>query len=242
MKLNFTCGGTVKEFAQEYVKIASLMILAVENKITKLEMYEQMKESPVCPLTHREVWEMFLTKDKWSLGAFCWVVDRPFISASIPERVGPIRKSPSTSPYIGTCVRSNIQFCKDTPSGSSEVALTEETVIPTQLAHSDTSLATDVYPEYEKARNIHKAAFLKWRKLAEDKQNESEIAVRTQWESTLFFIARIQPNKVGVVRYRKSMMLLVKRGDRKEERDFDAEYFIVTWFIQLLTLIIAADP
>jgi len=59
LKLNFNCGGIVEEFAQEYVKIASLMILAVENKITKLEMYEQMKESPVCPLTDREIWKMF---------------------------------------------------------------------------------------------------------------------------------------------------------------------------------------
>ncbi|EGI59212.1 hypothetical protein G5I_12638 [Acromyrmex echinatior] len=132
------------------------MILAVENKITKLEMYEQMKESPVCPLTDREV------------------VDRPFISESIPRREGPIRSYPFTSPYIGTCVRSNIQFCEDTPSGSSAFYRRDGNTNAAG-AFGYKIFATDVYPEYEKARSVHKALSEIERRLTEDKQNESEI-------------------------------------------------------------------
>lgn len=153
LKLNFTCGGTVKEFAQKYVKIASLMILAVENKITKLEMYEQLKESPVCPLTHREVWEMFPTKDKWSLGAFCWMVDRPwFISASIPERVGPIRNSPfSLYWYMRTKQYPILRGYTVWFLGGSS----EETAIPTQLAHSDTRASLLTFTRNTKKRGTY---------------------------------------------------------------------------------------
>ncbi|KYN35466.1 hypothetical protein ALC56_10023 [Trachymyrmex septentrionalis] len=84
------------------------MILAVENKITKLEMYEQMKESPVCPLTDQKSYGKDGNTN--AAGAFGYKI-----------------------------------------------------------------FATDVYPEYEKARSVHKALSEMERRLAEDKQNESEI-------------------------------------------------------------------
>lgn len=181
LKLNFTCGGTVEEFAQEYVKIASLMILAVENKITKLEMYEQMKESPVCPLTHREVWEMFPTKDKWSLGLCLLLGGRPTVH--LCEHPGKDEPNQELALYFSYWYMRTKQY----PIlrgytvwflGGSSYGRDGNTNAAGAFGYK--SLATDVYPEYEKARNVHKAAFLKWRKLAEDKQNESEIAVRTR--------------------------------------------------------------
>lgn len=182
LKLNSTCHGTVEEFAQEYVKIASLMILAVENKITKLEMYEQMKESPVCPLTDRKVWEMFPTRDKWGLGLCLLLGGRPIVRLGArPGNGGPnqelalrfslywymrTKQYPILRGYTVWFVGGS-SYDRD---GNSSAA----------GAYGYKSLATDVYPEYEKARSTYRAALLKCRQLAEAKQSESEIAVRTR--------------------------------------------------------------
>jgi len=180
LKLNFTCGGTVEEFAQEYVKIASLMILAVENKITKLELYEQMKESPVCPLTDREVWEMFPTKDKWGLGLCLLLGGRPTVHlGEHPGKGGPNQELAlyfSLYWYMRTKQYPILQGYTVWFLGGSSYGRDGNTNAAGAFGYK--SLATDVYSEYEKARNVHKATFLKWRRLAEDKQNESEVAVR----------------------------------------------------------------
>ncbi|XP_011878395.1 PREDICTED: glycerate kinase-like [Vollenhovia emeryi] len=202
LKLNFTCGGTVEEFAQEYAKIASLMILAVENKITKLEMYEQMKESPVCPLTDREVWEMFPTKDKWGLGLCLLLGGRPTVHlGEHPGKGGPNQELAlyfSLYWYMRTKQYPILRGYTVWFLGCSSYGKDGNTNAAGAFGYK--SLATDVYPEYEKARSVHKAAFLKWRRLAEDKQNESEIAEARQAaedaEETMKRYAAILPEQV----------------------------------------------
>lgn len=183
-KLNSTFDeATVEEFAQEYVRIASLMILAVENQITKSEMYEQMMESPVCPLTFRKVEEIFPTKDKWGLGLCLLLSGRPIVHlCERPGKGGPNQelalyfslywhKRTNQYPILR---RYTVWFL-----GGSSYGKDGNTNAAGAFGYK--SLATDVYSEYEKARSAHKAALLKWRRLAEDrKQDESEIAVRTR--------------------------------------------------------------
>ncbi|GAB1862283.1 Glycerate kinase [Camponotus japonicus] len=182
LKLNSTCSGTVEEFAQEYVKIASLMILAVENKITKLEMYEQMKESPICPLTDRKVWEMFPTKDKWGLGLCLLLGGRP--TFNLGENSGKDGPNQELAFYFSLYWYMRI---KQYPIlrgytvwflGGSSYGRDGNTSASGAFGYK--SLATDVHPEYEKARSMYKTAFLKWRKLAEDKQSESRIVKARQ--------------------------------------------------------------
>ncbi|XP_070519944.1 glycerate kinase, partial [Cardiocondyla obscurior] len=182
LKLSITSGGTVEEFAQEYAKIASLMILAVENKITKLQMYEQMKESPICPLTDREVWEMFPTKDKWGLGLCLLLGGRPAVRLN--ERPGKGGPNQELALYF------SLYWCMRTKQypilrgytvwflGGSSYGRDGNTNAAGAFGYK--SLATDVYPEYENARNVHKAAFLKLRRFAEDKRDETEIAKARQ--------------------------------------------------------------
>lgn len=181
LKLNFTYSGTVvEEFAQEYVKIASLMILAVENKITKLEMYEQMKESPVCPLTDQKVWEMFPTKDKWGLGLCLLLGGRPTVHlCEHPGKGGPNQELAlyfSLYWHMRTKQYPILRGYTVWFLGGSSYGKDGNTNAAGAFGYK--SLATDVYSEYEKARSVHEAALLKWRGLAKDKQNESEIAVR----------------------------------------------------------------
>jgi len=182
LKLNSTCSGGVEEFAQEYAKIASLMILAVENKITKLEMYEQMKESAVCPLTDREVWGMFPTKDKWGLGLCLLLGGRPIVHlCERPGKGGPNQELAlyfSLYWYMRTQQYPILRGYTVWFLGGSSHGRDGNTSAAGAFGYK--SLATDVHPEYEKARSTYKAAFLRWRKLAEDKQSEWEVAVRTR--------------------------------------------------------------
>lgn len=182
LKLNSICGGTVEEFAQEYVKIASLMILAVENKITKLEMYEQMKESPVCPLTDRKVWEIFPTKDRWGLGLCLLLGGRPAVNLGENSgKGGPNQELAlyfSLYWYMRTKQYPILRTYTVWFLGGSSYGRDGNTSAAGAFGYK--SLATDVHPEYEKARSMYKTAFLKWRKLAEDKQSESGIAVRAR--------------------------------------------------------------
>ncbi|XP_011704704.1 PREDICTED: glycerate kinase-like isoform X2 [Wasmannia auropunctata] len=203
LKLNSTCGGTVEEFAQEYVKIASLMILAVENKITKLEMYEQMKESTVCPLTDREVWEMFPTKDKWGLGLCLLLGGRPTVhlGGEHPGKGGPNQELAlyfSIYWYMRTKQYPILREYTVWFLGGSSHGRDGNTNAAGAFGYK--SLATDIYPEYEKARSVHRAALLKWRGLSEDKQKESDIAIARQAvkdaEETMIRYAAILPERV----------------------------------------------
>ncbi|EZA52939.1 Glycerate kinase, partial [Ooceraea biroi] len=178
IRLNPTGAGTVDEFAQEYAKIASLMILAAEGKITKLEMYEQMKESPVCPLTDRQVWEMFPTGDKWGLGLCLVLGGRPTVRLGVrPGKGGPNQElALRFALYWYTRTRQypilrgyTVWFAGGSSRG-------KDGNTGAAGAFGYRSLATDVHPEYEKACNVHRAALLEWRRLIEGKHGESEIA------------------------------------------------------------------
>ncbi|XP_050463446.1 glycerate kinase-like [Cataglyphis hispanica] len=182
LKLNSTCSGTVEELAQEYAKIASLMILAIENKITQLEMYEQMKESPVCPLTDQKVWEIFPTKDKWGLGLCLLLGGQPAVNLDENSgKGGPNQELAlyfSLYWYMRTKQYPILRNYTVWFLGGSSDGRDGNTSAADAFGYK--SLATDVHPEYEKAKSMYKTAFLKWRKLTEDKQSESEIAEALQ--------------------------------------------------------------
>lgn len=186
LKLHSTCSGTVQEFAQEYVKIASLMILALENKISKLEMYEQMKESSVCPLTDRKIWEVFPTKDKLGLGLCLLLGGRPTVDlCSYPGKGGPNQELAllfSLYWYMRTKQYPILREYTVWFLGGSSYGRDGNTRAAGAFGYK--SLATDIYPEYEKARCMYETAFLKWQKLPEDKQNET---VRIQFCNSLFY-------------------------------------------------------
>ncbi|EFN86137.1 Glycerate kinase [Harpegnathos saltator] len=181
MKLKSTCSGTVDELAQEYAKIASLMILTAERKITRLELYEQMTESPVCSLSD-QMWELFLTDDKWALGLCLLLGGRPAVHLDGAH-------SGKSGPNQELALRFSLYWCMRTKQypilrgytvwflGGSSYGRDGNT--SAAGAYGYKSLAEDVYSEYEKARSAHKAALRKLRKLVEDKQSGSEIAVRT---------------------------------------------------------------
>lgn len=181
LKLGSTCSGTVREFAHEYAKIASLMILAVEKKITRWELYELMKDSPVCSLSDQKVWELFPTEDKWALGLCLLLGGRPTVHLgdSHSARGGPNQE---------LALYFSLYWCMRTKQypilrgytvwflGGSSYGRDGNT--SAAGAYGYKSLAEDVYSEYEKARSAHTTALQKLRKLVGDKQSGSEIAVR----------------------------------------------------------------
>lgn len=180
IKLNSTCFGEVQEFAREYVKMTSLMILAVEGKITKLDMYEEMKSSPICPLTDQKVQEIFPAKDKWGLGLCLLLGGRQTVNlCPKPGKGGPnqelalyfsmywqwrTKEFPILREYVVWFLGSS-SYGKD---GNSNAA----------GAFGYKNLSTDVYPQYEEALSIYNTAHAKWWKLNEEKQNVYEIKVK----------------------------------------------------------------
>ncbi|KYN28217.1 hypothetical protein ALC57_02277 [Trachymyrmex cornetzi] len=129
------------------------MILAVENKITKLEMYEQMKESPVCPLTDREEWKIEYSEKRGSNQELALYFSLYWYMRT--------KQYPILRGYTVWFLNGS-SYGRD---GNTNAA----------GAFGYKIFTTDVYPEYEKARSVHKALSEMERRLAEDKQNESEI-------------------------------------------------------------------
>ncbi|XP_017792097.1 PREDICTED: glycerate kinase-like [Habropoda laboriosa] len=202
IKLNSTCSGKIDEFAREYVKMASLMILAVENKINKLDMYEEMKESPVCPLTDIKVQEIFPTKDNWGLGLCLLLGGRPIVNlCSDPGHGGPNQELAlyfSLYWYMRTQQFPILREYTVWFLGGSSYGREGNT--ETAGAFGYKSLSTDVYPEYEKAQSAFNTAYAKWWKLNEDKRFESKIADAQKEMQELELIrnkyADILPNRV----------------------------------------------
>ncbi|XP_076621622.1 glycerate kinase [Colletes latitarsis] len=177
LKLNSTCFGEVQEFAREYVKLTSLMILAVEGKITRLDFYQEMKESPICPLTDKKVQEIFPAKDKWGLGLCLLLGGRQTVNlCPEPGKGGPnqelalyfslywymrTRQFPILKEYTVWFLGGS-SYGKD---GNTSAA----------GAFSYKSLGTDVYPEFQKALSAYHTANAKWWKLIEDNRREYEI-------------------------------------------------------------------
>lgn len=201
MRLTLTGAGTIDEIAEEYAKIASLMILATEGKITKLDMYEQMKESPVCSFTDQQVWEMLPAGDKWGLGLCLVLGGRPAVHLNVrPGKGGPNQElALRFALYWYTRTRQypilrgyTVWFAGGSSRG-------KDGNTGAAGAFGYRSLATDIQLEYKKACDVHRAALFKWRRLAVGKQDESEIAVRNeeavhvqQYTCLTFFIARAQ--------------------------------------------------
>lgn len=191
LKLESTCGGTVDELAHEYAKLASLMILAVEKTITRLELYDRMNESPVFSLSDQKVWALFPTDDKWALGLCLLLGGRPtvYLEGAHPGKGGPNQE---------LALRFSLYWCMRTKQypilrgytvwflGGSSYGRDGNTSAAGAYGYSN--LVEDVYSEYEKARSAHKAALQKLRKLVEDKQSRSVIAVRTATAAMACFI------------------------------------------------------
>ncbi|XP_026668471.1 glycerate kinase-like [Ceratina calcarata] len=178
VKLNSTCSGDIQEFAQEYVKMTTLMILAVEGKITRLDMFQQMRESPVCPLTDEKISEIFPVKDKWGLGLCLLLGGRPTVQlCQNPGRGGPNQELAlyfSLYWYLQTQQYPILREYTVWFLGGSSYGKDGNTDKTGAFGYK--SLSTDVYPEYSKAQRAFNAAQTEWWKLNEDKRFRSKIA------------------------------------------------------------------
>ncbi|XP_053996960.1 glycerate kinase-like [Hylaeus anthracinus] len=177
LKLNSTCFGEVQEFAREYVRLTSLMILAVEGKITRLDMYQEMKESPICPLTDKKVQEIFPAKDKWGLGLCLLLGGRQTVNlCPTPGKGGPNQELAlyfSLYWYMRTEQFPILREYTVWFLGGSSYGQDGNTSAAGAFGYK--SLGTDVYPEYEKALSVYNEAHVKWWKLNEETRREHEI-------------------------------------------------------------------
>ncbi|XP_033214787.1 glycerate kinase-like isoform X2 [Belonocnema kinseyi] len=82
VKVNPSCLGTVQKMSREYAKFASLMILAVEGKISKLELHKSMIDSPILSLPEDKVKDIFPSKEKWGLGLCLLMGGRPLVTVA----------------------------------------------------------------------------------------------------------------------------------------------------------------
>ncbi|XP_076299631.1 glycerate kinase [Lasioglossum baleicum] len=173
VKLNSVCFGKVQEFAQEYVRITSLMILAVEGKINQLDMFMEMRESPICPLTDKKVQEIFPAKDKWGLGLCLLLGGRQTVElCEEPGTGGPNHELAlyfSLYWYLRTEQHPILREYTVWFLGGSSTGTDGNTNAAGAFGYK--SLGTDIYPEYEKALGAYNTAYANWWKLKEDKRN-----------------------------------------------------------------------
>jgi len=185
VKLNCSDAVEIDEFAREYAKIASLAILAAEGKVTKQEMYERTKESPVCPLTEQQVSDMFPDKaDEWGLGLCVVLGGRPIVRLGAhPGKGGPNQElALRFALYWYTYVQQYPILRRYTVwfAGGSSRGRDGNTTAAGAFGYGQ--LVADIQSEYEKAHLAHEAALLELRRLVRDKRDKSEIKVRTSAE------------------------------------------------------------
>ncbi|KAL2711787.1 glycerate kinase-like [Vespula squamosa] len=177
VKLNSVCSGTIEEFAREYVKMASLMILAVEGKITKFEMYEMMKDSTVCPLTDQKICEIFPSKEEWALGLCLLLGGRPTVD--LHSNNGKACPNQELALYFARYwhLRTEqypiLRMYTVWFLGGSSYGRDGNT--DTAGAFGYKNLYTDIYPEYKKINDEYRDAHLKWHNLVENLAPDEEI-------------------------------------------------------------------
>ncbi|KAF7386179.1 hypothetical protein HZH68_013311 [Vespula germanica] len=177
VKLNSACSGTIEEFAREYVKMASLMILAVEGKITKFDMYEIMKDSTVCPLTDEKIVEIFPSKEEWALGLCLLLGGRPTIDLSSNNgKGGPNQELAlyfARYWHLRTEQYPILRMYTVWFLGGSSYG--RDGNMNTAGAFGYKNLYTDIYPEYKKIKDKYRDAHLKWFDLVERRATDEEI-------------------------------------------------------------------
>lgn len=177
IKLNSTCFGDIQEFAREYVKMTSLMILAVEGKINKLEMWQEMRDSPICPLTDEKVNEIFPAKDKWGLGLCLLLGGRPTVNlCPTPGRGGPNQELAlyfSLYWYLRTQQYPILRGYTVWFLGGSSYGKDGNSDAVGAFGYQ--SLSTDIYPEYDKAFRSFQNAYATWWKLNEERRINSKM-------------------------------------------------------------------
>lgn len=179
VKLNSVCSGTIEEFAREYVKMASLMILAVEGKITKFEMYEMMKESTVCPLTDQKVGEIFPSKEEWALGLCLLLGGRPTVE--LPSNNGKGGPNQELALYFARYwhLRTEqypiLRMYTVWFLGGSSYGRDGNTDAAGAFGYKN--LYTDIYPVYNKINDKYREAHFKWINLVDKMATDDEILV-----------------------------------------------------------------
>ncbi|KAL2751139.1 glycerate kinase-like [Vespula maculifrons] len=177
VKLNSGCSGTIEEFAREYVKMASLMILAVEGKITKFDMYEIMKDSTVCPLTDEKIVEIFPSKEEWALGLCLLLGGRPTIDLSSNNgKSGPNQELAlyfARYWHLRTEQYPILRMYTVWFLGGSSYG--RDGNMDAAGAFGYKNLYTDIYPEYKKIKDKYRDAHLKWFDLVERRATDEEI-------------------------------------------------------------------
>ncbi|XP_066591895.1 glycerate kinase-like [Prorops nasuta] len=176
LKLNSTCLGTVELVAEEYAKLASLLILGVENKVSSGELYVRMKDSPVCPLTEDTVKEIFPAKDKWGLGLYLLLGGRPTVElCSHPGKGGPNQElALYFSQYWQNCVEENPILRNYTVwlLGGSSTGKDGNTSAVGAFGYKN--ISTDIYPVFKTLDSKYKSAHIRWWKLYTEKAKPYE--------------------------------------------------------------------
>lgn len=190
IKLNSTCFGDIQEFAREYVKMTSLMILAVEGKINKLEMWQEMRDSSICPLTDEKVNEIFPAKDKWGLGLCLLLGGRPTVNlCPTPGRGGPNQELAlyfSLYWYLRTQQYPILRGYTVWFLGGSSYGKDGNSDAVGAFGYQ--SLSTDIYPEYDKAFRTFQNAYAKWWKLNDGRRLNSEMVVNIRMSKIDFIL------------------------------------------------------
>ena len=179
VKVNPSCIGTVQKMGREYAKFASLMILAVEGKISKLEFYKAMIDSSIVSLSEEKVKDIFPSKEKWGLGLCLLMGGRPLVNVADGHgRGGPnqelalyfsmywylrCRQYPILSEYV-------VWFLGGSSSGkdgNSEVA----------GAYGYGDLPIGVYNKFKEISDRYEKAKMKMKKLVKQDPENPEIKV-----------------------------------------------------------------
>ncbi|KAI4481047.1 hypothetical protein M0804_009673 [Polistes exclamans] len=177
VKLHSVCSGTVEEFAREYVKMASLMILAVEGKINKFEMFEMMKDSTICSLTDLKVIEIFPSKEEWALGLCLLFGGRPTVDLrSDKGKGGPNQELAlyfARYWHLRTKQYPILRMYTVWFLGGSSYGRDGNTDAAGAFGYKN--LYTDIYPEYTKVNDKYRTAYLNWINLIERMASDAEI-------------------------------------------------------------------
>ena len=179
IKVSSSCVGPVQKIAEEYAKFTSLMILAVEEKISKLEFYNAMNNSTILPLTEETIKNIFPSKEKWGLGLCLLMGGRPLVKITdVPGQGGPnqelalyfsiywylrCRQYPILKEYV-------VWFLGGSSSGkdgNSQVA----------GAYGYSDLVSGIYKTYEECNNQYREEYCKIKKWKEQDPDSIEAKV-----------------------------------------------------------------
>ncbi|XP_024945233.1 glycerate kinase isoform X2 [Cephus cinctus] len=255
IKLNPSVSGSVREISREYAKMASLLILAVEGKITKLEMYESMKESNVMYLTEKKVHEIFPSKEKWGLGLCLLMGGRPDVEDYENGDGGPNQElalyfsfdwylRTKQYPILNEYVVWILAGSTSGRDGNSQVA----------GAYGYSSLGPGVYKRFKEVSRAYEEAKVKSKNLEklqpDSVETKEAVKICTDLKIEMDKLSVIMPDRVLMKHNVNSMYLNINDGDELLELGTGTGYTytntyiimnIKTWYFTRYTVLASID-